>query len=93
MESLGAMIGTPQRRNQPSMSQGIADEVQRRAQASLMRNSTFRELSYLQRRFKTGQLFSPVTIVGVLITLGGILVTGGVSCTGALVTLWHKFTF
>lgn len=84
----------PTRRvNQQSMQQGIADEMQRRAQASLMRNSTFRELSYLQRRLKTGQLFNPVTIVGTLITIGSMLLAGGVSCSGALFALWQKYTF
>lgn len=90
---MNTVMGRPQRSNQAGLGQGLADEVARRAQASMMRNSTFRELSYLQRRLKTGQLFSPVTIIGALMTVGSILLAGGVSCSGALYTLWTKYTF
>lgn len=95
MASFQSAIGMqPTRRtNQPSLQQGLADEVQRRAQASMMRNSTFRELSYLHRRLKTGQLFSPVNIIGALITIGSMLLAGGVSCSGAIWALWQKYSF
>lgn len=93
LDSLGAMVGAPKRRNQPSLADGLSNEVQRRAQASLMRNSTFRELTYLHRRFKTGQLFSPVNIIGALVTLGGMVFAGGLSCSGLLLAAWHRFTF
>lgn len=93
--ALGSMMSGPQRhpsRQQTSFGQGIADEFARRGRARMMTQSPFREIAMLQTRLRSGNLFNPVTIVGVLFTIAGMLSAGAFSCSGLAYSLWRQLT-
>lgn len=92
MAVLNRLTQRPSHRRSGNLGQDIANEFLRRGQMQLFRNGPFREVAYLLRRYRTGALFSPVTIVGGLITLFGMLGAGAMSCFGGLVGLWAQFS-
>ncbi len=68
---------------------GIAREIQRRSQASMLAsNGPARMLYVLMTRFRQGQLFSPYMIVGMGIAVIGTLGTGTFTCSGLFYTIW-----
>ena len=68
---------------------GIANEIRRRSQASLLAsNGPARSLYVLVTRFRQGQLFSPYMIVGLGVAVIGTLGTGSFTCTGLAYTIW-----
>ncbi len=68
---------------------GIAREIQRRSQASMLSsNGPARMIYVMSTRFRQGQLFSPYMIVGMGIAIIGTLGTGSLTCSGLLYTIW-----
>lgn len=95
---LGALGGMMQgnrhvsRRDQ-SFGQGIADEFARRGRSRLMTQGPFRDLARMQTRMRSGNLLNPVTIVGMLFTVGSMIAAGTFSCSGLAYSLWRQLTY
>jgi hypothetical protein len=64
---------------------GIAGELQRRAVAeALSKPGPVRSFYVVYTKLRSGQLFTPYVVVGLLFALVGLIGTGSVSCTGLL---------
>ncbi len=73
----------------PPTQGGIAGEVQRRAQAELLRKGPFREVYQLWSRARSGVFTSPRVIVGMAVAVFGMLTTGTLTCSGLVYTLYR----
>jgi hypothetical protein len=68
---------------------GVAGEVHRRSQSSLLTTSPGREIYALYTRAKSGVLTSPRTVVGLIVAIVGLMFTGGLTCSGIIAAFYR----
>ena len=61
---------------------GVAGEIHRRSQSSLLTRSPFREVYAVWSRARSGVLTHPRAVVGLIVAITGLLFTGGLTCSG-----------
>ena len=73
----------------PPRGSGIGAEVQRQAQARMLRKSPYREIYAVWTRMRSGAFTSPRALVSIAIALMGLVATGSLTCSGVFYAIYR----